>query len=388
MTALPRLNTSRHDYGEHEQAMVAYRERGTKRALVLKNRGPLNLDSDGNVDPAILQAYNEYGFYILQDVLKQDELADVEADIASILDRAPVHRGATIDKHGQPALGVGLKARNLTFVKPLSDPIGGTSASYGRHPAKMTELAPPADSPPEILQLVLGSLQFSEACLRVYGHPKLLKLAEAIHGKDFTPFNEAIWIKQPGLGGPVAWHQDGFTHWNSPDLHENTHGFNYMAQVFGCDAENGLWVVPGSHRIGKADIAQMIALEGSDRIASAVPVICEPGDVCIANRQAIHGSFANTSDRFRVTLNFGFHSRKSVLNVRSGGIHSPVTDYTDEYIRSRSRTIQFGIEARKLRFPHETPYVYEPFETIANEFSWSSDRLEELRDYNLQDLGI
>ena len=172
-----------------------------------------------------------------------------------------------------------------------------------------------------------------------------------------------MWIKQPGLGGPVAWHQDGFTHWDKPDLDENTHGFNFMAQVYGCDAENGLWIVPGSHRIGKADIAHMVALAGSDRISSAVPLVCEHGDVAIVNRQSIHGSFSNTSDRFRVTLNFGFHCRKSVLNVRSGGIHSPVTLYTDDYIRSRSRLIQFGIEARKIRFPQETPYVYEPFKT-------------------------
>jgi hypothetical protein len=33
------------------------------------------------------------------------------------------------------------------------------------------------------------------------------------------------FVKQPGLGGSVAWHQDGVTHWNSSDLDEGTHGF-------------------------------------------------------------------------------------------------------------------------------------------------------------------
>ena len=321
-------------------------------------------------------------------MISSPELADLEKDVANMLERAPTHRGSQVDKHGRPALGIDCTGRNVSFVKPLSDPIGGTDAAYGRHPAKMIELTPPPDAPSEVLQLVLGSLQFSEACLRLYGHPGLLQVAEAIHGKDFTPFNEAVWIKQPGLGGSVAWHQDGFTHWHSPDLNENTHGFNFMCQLYGCDAENGLWVVPGSHRRGKLDIKQMVTDADSDRLPSAVSLVCAPGDVAITNRQAIHGSFANTSSKFRVTFNFGFHRRKSVLNVRSGGIHSPVTEYTPEYIKSRSRLIQFAIEARKLRFPQEIPYVYEPLASEADLFAWSPDRLAELKDYNLQDLGI
>ena len=57
----------------------------------------------------------------------------------------------------------------------------------------------------------------------------MLRIAEAINGEDFVPFNEAIWVKHPRLGGSVAWHQDGFTHWDSPELDGDTHGFNFMA---------------------------------------------------------------------------------------------------------------------------------------------------------------
>ena len=39
----------------------------------------------------------------------------------------------------------------------------------------------------------------------------------------------------------------------------------------------------------------------------------------ITNRQVLHGSFANTSKDRRVTVNFGFHKRSSVLNVLGGG---------------------------------------------------------------------
>ncbi|GIS65994.1 MAG: hypothetical protein CM1200mP4_3420 [Rhodospirillaceae bacterium] len=36
--------------------------------------------------------------------------------------------------------------------------------------------------------------------------------------------------------GLCVWHQDGQTHWKKPDLDEYTHGFNFMAQLYGCNA--------------------------------------------------------------------------------------------------------------------------------------------------------
>jgi hypothetical protein len=387
MVNLPLLEVTDVDYGDEEEAMVRYREEGTRRALAMDNRGPIRFTADGKVDPAILDAYSRHGFYVFTNVLSDEELADIERDLADLLDRQPVTKDAEVDRYGRPAFNAGRKGRSIAWVKPLSDPIGGTDAAHGRHPSKMYEPKAPQGAPEYVLQLIHGSLQHSEACLRLYGHPHLLAVAEAIHGPDFTPFNEAIWLKQPRLGGSVAWHQDGWTHWNSPDLDENTHGFNYMAQLYGCDAANGLWVVPGSHR-SRADIKTLVAKSGSDRLPEAVPLICGPGDVAITNRQALHGSFANTSPNVRVTLNMGFHRRKSVAGVRSGGVHNPVSVYDDAYIRNRSRLIMYGIDARRQRFPHETPYRYAPLANEAERLRWTPAAKEEIRDYNLQDIGI
>jgi len=375
------------DYGEHEEAMARYLEEGTARAKALGNRGPLTFTDGGRLAPDIEEAYSKNGFYIFEGLIKEDELRDLETDVIDMWDRAPVKKGATVDAKGRPALAIGCKGVTLSWVRPLSDPIGGTAHSHGRHPAKMIEPSAPKDAPEHVLQIVLGSLQFSEACLRFYGHPGLLQLAEAIHGTDFVPFNESVWLKYPRLGGSVAWHQDAFTHWESPDLHENTHGFNLMAQLYGCTAANGLWVVPGTHR-KKADIAFMVEEAGSDRLPDAVPFVCEPGDVAICNRQVVHGSFANTSDDFRVTINQGFHPRASVLGVKGGGIHNDVEVYTAERIHERSRVIAYGINARKERFPNEQPYTYQPYADEMDEHAWSPDVMETIRDYNLQDLGI
>ena len=235
----------------------------------------------GTSTASILDAYEEHGFYVFTGVLGQDELDDIERDVIDMLDRAPVTKGADVDRHGRPALGSDGRAQNILWVRPLSDPWGGTSAANGRHPSKMNEPVPPEEAPEHVVQLISGSLQFSPACFRVYGHPGLLAVAAAVNGDDFVPFNEAVWVKQAGLGASVAWHQDGWTHWDSPDLDWGSHGFNFMAQLYGCTSANGLWVVPGSHLMGKVDIKAMVAAAGSDRLPDAVPLVCAPGDVAI-----------------------------------------------------------------------------------------------------------
>jgi hypothetical protein len=376
------------EYGDEQAAMEAYRAAGTARALAMDNRGPMRFDRNGRLDQAILDAYSRDGFYIFEGVLGADELADLEQDLFAMLERAPASIDSKIDKHGRPAIGADCTGRTVTMVKPLSDPLGGTDANRGRHPVKMAEPEAPAGAPEYVMQLLLGSLQFSPAHLRLYGHPQLLAAAASIHGDDFVPFNESIWIKHPRLGGSVAWHQDGWTHWQSPDLDENSHGFNMMAQLYGCDAANGLWVVPGTHRLGKVDLKAMVEAAGSDRLPDAVPLICKPGDIAITNRQAVHGSFANTSPNMRVTFNLGFHRRSSVLNVEGGGVHNDVTIYDADYIRERSAMIMYGIDARRQRYTDEQPYDYAPLRDDADAYRWSPEIMPKLKDYNLKDLGI
>ncbi|MDE0224645.1 MAG: phytanoyl-CoA dioxygenase family protein [Gammaproteobacteria bacterium] len=378
------------DYGEHEAAMVAYRASGEARALALGNRGPIRFDADGSLSEDILEAYWRCGFYVFENVLRPEELLDLERDIERVIDGAPVEPDVRVDRHGRPSLNADREMFGFSLIKPLSDPVGGTERNQGRHPARMIEPTPPDGAPDYVLQVVSGALQYSDASLRVYGHPDLLRVAEAINGEDFTPFNEVMFIKHPGLGGSVAWHQDGTTHWDTPIFDKGTHGFNFMAQVYGCNAANGLWIVPGSH-LAKADIKTMCDDAGSDRLPEAVPLLCAPGDVGICNRQAVHGSFANTSPNIRVTINFGFHRRASVLGARGNGIHAPGSDkiiYDADRIRKRSRMIGYAIDARRQRFPDEDAFRYQPHVREGATFEWNDAGRERIKDYNLLDLGI
>lgn len=376
------------DYGSEEAAMRAYLQEGERRAYELGNRGPIRFTEDGKLHPAILEAYWRCGFYVFEGVLKADELADIESDLKDILDRLPSERGSPVDRKGRPALAVDCEASTLLWSRPLGDPFGGTKLANGRHPVKMFEPEPASDAPKEVVYLILGSLQFSEAALRVYGHPQLLAVAAAVNGPDFVPFNEALFIKEPGLGASVAWHQDGVTHWDSPDWDQGTHGFNFMAQLYGCTPANGVWVVPGSHKLGKVDIKAMAARAGTERLPDAVPLVCKPGDVAITNRQAVHGSFANTSRDWRVTVNFGFHRRGSVLGVEGGGVHNKPAVYDAERIHERARLIGYAIDARRRRFPDETPFAYQPHAAARETYVWDAAAKAGIKDYNLLDLSI
>ncbi len=373
-------------YGAEADAVREYLIDGQQRALALDNRGPVRFGDDGRLVPAIRDAYSKYGFYVFQGVISNEELADLEADIADMRQRFPIAPFGPVDAQGNAALGSQCTAPTLQWVKPLSDPLGGTDLLNGRHQVKLFEPQAASDAPEFAPYVLMGHVQFSDATLRTYAHPDLLRIAASINGDDFTPFHDVIFFKDPGLGAAVSWHQDGDTHWDNPAFDEDIHGFNLMLQVFGSTAVNGVWVVPGTHRLGKMDVKAMVEAAGSERLPDAVPMICEPGDVVICNRQIVHGSFANTGYEPRLTVNYGFHRRTSVLGVKGAGMHSEAVVYDESHIADRARAIGIAIAARKSRFPTEVPYDYQPL--AGEKFVYDAAARASLVDYNLKDLSI
>ena len=115
--------------------------------------------------------------------------------------------------------------------------------------------------------------------------------------------------------------------------------------------------------------------------------MCGPGDVVMHNRQLLHGSFANTSDKERVSLTFGFNRRSSILNVEAG-LHNKNAVYDEARILERSRMIGYAIDARRQHFPDETSYDYKPLSGLYHKVVWSEAVKESLRNYNLLDLSI
>jgi hypothetical protein len=375
---------------EHAASMADYIAKGEQLAAKAGNRGPVRLDGSGKLHPEILAAFRDKGFYVFEGVIDAHELEVLRGEANNMIERAPVRKGAKVDAQGRPALGLDHAREPYTFIKPLSDPWGGTELLGGRHPSQMTQPVPDGDVPDEVPYLMRDMCQAMPAGLRLYGHPQLLSIAEAINGADFVPFNDAIFVKQPGLGGAVAWHQDGVTHWQSPDWDPGIHGFNFQVQLYPSTPANGLWVVPGTHKLGRIDIKQRIADNGGDeRLPDAIPLICAPGDVTIVNRQTLHGSFANTSADLRVSLTFGFHRRASVLG-QGGALSVERGDvYDEQRIFERAAVIAVAIDARAQQFRDETPYHYQPFAGLEDDYRWNDETFERvIRDYSSKDLAI
>jgi hypothetical protein len=375
---------------EYGVSMASYFSDGVERARAIGNRGPVRLDAAGKLHGDILEAYRQQGFYVFEDVVGDDEIAALRVEIDRLLERAPVGRGAKVDASGRPAFGQEFAKTPYSFIKPLSDPWGGTDVLGGRHQVQMTQPEPESGAPSEVVNLMGGMCQTMQSGLRLYGHPVLLTIAEAINGPDFVPFNDAIFVKQAGLGGSVAWHQDGVTHWDSPRWDQDIHGFNFQVQLYRTTAANSLWVMPGTHKQGRVDIRARVAANGGrDHLPGAIPLTCKAGDVTVVNRQLLHCSFANTSPDIRVSMTFGFHRRTSVLGAHGGLTQKDVEIFDEQRVFDRSGVIAVAIDARQQHYPDEGRYVYQPFAGLEDDFRFSDETWERvIRDYNLKDLSI
>jgi ectoine hydroxylase-related dioxygenase (phytanoyl-CoA dioxygenase family) len=374
---------------EYRDSIEPYVQQGIERAERLGNRGPIKFDAEGKLAPEIIEAYRRTGFYVFEGLVQADEISLLQEEMESLLERAPIDNGATVDLRGRPAFGQEFARSVYTLIRPLSDPWGGTDVLNGRHPTQMTQPTPDTAAPDMVVFAMEGMCQIMESGLRLYGHPALLSTAATINGEDFVPYMDAIFVKQPGVGGAVSWHQDGVTHWDSPQWDEDIHGFNFQVQLFDTSAHSCLWVVPGSHKQGRIDIKKLVADVGSERLPDAVPLYAKAGDVTIVNRQALHGSFANTSSDQRISLTIGFHRRKSVLGAHGALNEAQDAYYDEQRIDERSQLIEVAIDARAQFYPNERRFCYQPMVGRQDSLRFTPENWQDVvKDYNLKDLAI
>jgi ectoine hydroxylase-related dioxygenase (phytanoyl-CoA dioxygenase family) len=180
------------------------------------------------------------------------------------------------------------------------------------------------------------------------------------------------------------------THWNSPQWDEGIHGFNFQVQLYPSTPGNCLWIIPGTHKLGRVDIKRRVQENGgNEALPCAVPLTCEAGDVTLVNRQMVHGSFANTSPDLRLSLTFGFHRRASVLGQKGSLSMESEDIYDEQRIFDRSAVIAVAIDARRRQHGAETPYRYLPFAGLEDDFRFTDETFRRvIRDYNIKDLAI
>jgi ectoine hydroxylase-related dioxygenase (phytanoyl-CoA dioxygenase family) len=143
----------------------------------------------------------------------------------------------------------------------------------------------------------------------VAGDPRLSSIASGLLGSDPVCFGCTYFVKEPRLGLPVLWHQDGHpwrarlgiaeavTVWIALDRADETTG--------------GLQVIPRSHHLdaqplgpqrGQSNVfGSEIAPEFVDA-TRARPLTLAPGDVSAHHPNLIHGSLPNRSEEPRRAL--------------------------------------------------------------------------------------
>ena len=58
-----------------------------------------------------------------------------------------------------------------------------------------------------VLSRIGGMATKGGAFFHLYGHPRILAIAEAVLGRNFMPLRDALQIKMPEYGAPVPWHR-------------------------------------------------------------------------------------------------------------------------------------------------------------------------------------
>jgi phytanoyl-CoA hydroxylase len=145
---------------------------------------------------------------------------------------------------------------------------------------------------------------------RLVTDDRLVDIAAQFLGPNVAMFAAHYIAKKPGTGQAVQWHQDG-SYWPLEPMEVAT---LWVAGSDSTIATGCMRVLPGTQNSRMLKRSEMVDLDPdkyvlgigirSDDIddAEAVDIELNAGDISIHNPTIIHGSNANTSDRWRVGL--------------------------------------------------------------------------------------
>jgi len=154
-------------------------------------------------------------------------------------------------------------------------------------------------------------------------NPQILNYVEGILGPNFYVWGSQFFAKEPNSKDTVAWHQDAY-YWALSPHHSVT---VWLAFTDVDEANGAMRVIPGTHNKGiikhrKISNDSVLTLEleqGSFNEDDAKSFILNAGQVSLHDDNIVHGSPANTSDRWRI----GFTIRYSSTHVKCDMARAP-----------------------------------------------------------------
>jgi len=139
----------------------------------------------------------------------------------------------------------------------------------------------------------------------------VVPVAELLGGPVMDQLINQAHIKNPGDGTTFHFHQDSYHRRYGTELFTDVNGRGSFVQcltaVDPMSAENGgLWVVPGSQRLGHIPTTDGRLPPGSFDAGLAVPLTLDAGDTVLFGPFTVHGSGLNTGATPRRVLINGF----------------------------------------------------------------------------------
>lgn len=218
--------------------------------------------------------YNGAGYCLFRDVLTEDEIIAVRADLDALVREMP-------DK--------------MVVYKD------GEHKEVDARPEYLTE--PHAKH---------------ASWLELCRHPRVLDAVEAVLGPDLILIMSHLIVKPPGDGLPVAWHQDN-TYWHSV---QGTDVGTVWLAIDDADLGNGcMQVIPCTHdgypemekvSTGRNDLLGLTVEVTDEMVSAAVPLEMKAGSLSIHDSYVLHGSDPNTSNRRRAAYTMRYANAKTV----------------------------------------------------------------------------
>ena len=158
-------------------------------------------------------------------------------------------------------------------------------------------------------------------------HPGLVDMVEDLIGPDILCWNAIFWIKEPGAGSFVGWHQD-ITYWglDNRELVTAWVALSNAGEDAGC-----MRVLPGSHQQtlnhDETYHADNLLTRGQHindiDEADTVGMPLRAGQVSLHNVATAHGSGPNHSDDRRIGLSLHYmptHTRQTLADWDSAAL--------------------------------------------------------------------
>jgi len=164
---------------------------------------------------------------------------------------------------------------------------------------------------------------------RLATHEPILDAVEDLIGPDIMLYHNIAWLKDPGDGSRVSWHQDNTYFGHTPcDVLTVWLALSPATEESGC-----MRILPGTHRLGQLPLttpdtssANMLASGQTVEFdVSTVTPDCmalKAGEASIHHAFAIHGSPPNLSNDRRLGITFIYHppDLRQIGDVRTSAL--------------------------------------------------------------------